>query len=267
MDMHKFIYKSKFRLRKVSSFFKLKYYGFLKKFHLEGENSFYYHLQSQLLRDILRTSAEYEYLSNHGLLSENETEEMDLGKDAEPEKEDGLIRTLSLGEIRPISLKDSCYIATEVKEYEDRVCISLQISGEGTDSIREEMVCAPHEANHSYDHFCLDGLDWRWDREDCMLRPSPHLTVPAEVKVLQDGVLLFDGQVLRVEKALADEKLSPLCLEYACCSGPDGYEWCLADYSALTALFELNIPVPQTEFYLSCCCCRYWKTVADSSTP
>ena len=51
MDFYKMKFKAAFRWRKVKSFFKLCEYNFRKKFNLEGDDQFYYHLQRQLLRD------------------------------------------------------------------------------------------------------------------------------------------------------------------------------------------------------------------------
>lgn len=263
MNWDKFVYKTKFRLLKIPSFFKLMYYNFLKKHNLEGDDAFYYHCKRKNLRAILRTSAEHDYLEYHGLLPEQEPEQEP--ETETPEQEPGLIRTLTFLDMvaRAINLNGSVYLATEVKEYEDRVCIAFEITDTATDTSREETVCAPHETDQNYDRFSLDGLEWRWDRGDSMLRPCPQCKAPAEVTAEENGVQVLDGLILRVEKSVAEERLSPLCLEYAFASGADGYDWCICDHSSYPVFHELNlVPDGQPRDFtarLSFYCPRYFS--------
>ena len=257
MNVEKMKFKAAFRVTKVKAFFKLGYYNFLKKFNLEGDDYFVCHLIRTNLRGILQTTAEQEYLEAHGLLP-SETEEAEAEA---AEREEGLLRELTLGEVLPICLNGNGYMALEIKEYEDKTCILLCITDDEYTE-REENICAPHEAGQIYDRFSLDGRDWRWDREDNVLRPTPLLPDDAEVRELMDGVVLLGKQILRIEKAFAEEKLSPLCLEYAFSSSEDGYEWCMADYSAYPALYELKIPVGIVDRYLCGYSCRYWKSIS-----
>jgi len=47
--------------------------------------------------------------------------------------------------------------------------------------------------------------------------------------------------VLRVDRELAEEKLSTPCLEYACQCSDAGYDWCVLDNAHYPALYELRM--------------------------
>lgn len=239
MDIYKLKWKLDFRKKQLKGFFTLCKYIYLHKFDLEGDDQFYYHMQRQLLKDLIKASPEQEYLEEHGLLPDEPEPE----PEPEPEKEPGLVRELGFMElvIYHTTLNDDLYTAVSVKEYEDQTVLEAQIVDGKTLEVREETVRMPHQAGERYDPFTLDCEAWRWDRVDGRMRLCPLVEETAgDLAAAKPVRHLFD-LVLRVDKALAEERLSPLCLEYAFHCDENGYSWCIPDYSYCTVVHELEL--------------------------
>ena len=151
----------KFRIEKLKGFFKLCEYNFRHKFHLEGDDQFYYYLQRGLMRDLVKADPEYEYLAEHGLLPEEPEPE----PEPEPEKEPGLIRQLDFGWLllTRVIVGDVMYILTEVKEFEDRICLKAS-KATGCD-VEDLELCLPNQPEEKEIKFKLDGHPMRFDKE------------------------------------------------------------------------------------------------------
>lgn len=266
MDLHKLKWKMNYRVLKVKSLFKLGYYHFLKKFHLEGNDGFYYDRMRGLAESDVRTSAEDAYRDEFGPWPEEEP----IPEEEVPEPDPDLIRAFSSMELLPhaITVGDTFYHTQEVKEYREHTVLSLQIMDNPDTPFREETIDVPHIDGQNYAPFVLDGMHWRWDRGDLMLRPCPQLEAPFEVIEVTDGVQILNRRVLRIAKALAEEKLSPMCLDYSFANSDEGYDWCICDHSYCTAAWELGLPTIEEshdlEELLSFYCCRYFASRHNS---
>ena len=273
MDVYKLKWKMRFRVKKLKGFFKLCEYNFRHKHNLEGDDQFYYYLQRQLMRDLVKADPEQEYLEEHGLLPEEEPEpevesevESEVEPDTEPVHEPGLIRTVDFLQLlsAPVNIFNTIFFGEEVKEFEDRTEITVQIM-EGPDGdARTEHAVAPHQEGQRYDPVTLDGEAFRWDRAEGKLRFLPVVVEDAEQATENGPVRVVQELVLRVDKALAEERLSALCLEYACACSDTGYDWCLVDYSQYPVIYELDMVKDEVgkadlrrnlEFY----CFHYYK--------
>lgn len=240
MDFYKLKWKMRFRMKKVNGFFKLCKYNYLHKFNLEGDDAFYYHMQRQLMRDLIKADPEREYLIDHGLLPEEPEEEMEV--EPEPIPEPGLLRSFTFFDLMcfSVSIGNTTFLVNELKEFEDRTEMTVKIMEGIGDEEREVHTVVPHETGARYDPVTLDGEDFRWDRADARLRAMPVVCEDA-AQAAQDGpVRVVQELTLRVDKALAEEKLSPLCLEYAYQCSEAGYDWCLLDHAHIPVLYELK---------------------------
>lgn len=162
MDLYKLKWKMAFRVKKLKGFFKLCEYNFRHKFNLEGDDQFYYHLQRQLMKDLVKANPEQEYLEEHGLLPEEPESE----PEPEPEKEPGLIRELGFGQLllTRVIVGKTVYIMAEVKEYEDR--IYLKVSKAVDWEVEDVELTLPPQAEERYIDFELDGLQMRFDSQE-----------------------------------------------------------------------------------------------------
>ena len=159
MDFYKFKWKMKFRMKKAKGFVKLCEYRLRKKFHLEGDEGFYYHLQTELMEDLVKADPEQEYLEEHGLLPEEPKPE----SEPEPEKEPGLIRELGFMELMFSGAEygENTYMATELKEYEDR--IFLKVSRVDNFEVHEYEFTLPRREGEPYLDVTLEGKVLRFD--------------------------------------------------------------------------------------------------------
>ena len=164
MDFYKWKWKMGFRVRKVKACFKLTEYNLRKKLNLEGDDEFYYHLQRNLLRDLIRTPAEHEYLEEHGLLPEEPEESVEP---MEEEMEPGLLRELGLGWLitSAMNIGDTTYIATEWKEYEDRASLKVAKVGEDGEPIDHSFTFPQWSGERCVD-FTIDDVALCFDREE-----------------------------------------------------------------------------------------------------
>jgi hypothetical protein len=243
MDFYKMKFKMKFRVKKVKGFFTLCKYNFLHKFNLEGNAQFYYHLQRKLLRDLIRTTAEHEYLEEHGLLPEEPEPEEELEPEPEEEPEPGLIRKFDFLDLMHFSFSvgKTTYCVDELKEFEDRTEITMKMLEDYGEVEWTEQAVVPHEDGARHDPFTMNGVAFRWDRLDAKLRVLPVVYEDADVAAAEQGrARPVQGMVLRMGKAQAEERLSPLCLEYAYQCTQEGYDWCMLDHSHTPVLYELN---------------------------
>jgi len=155
MDLYKMKWKAAFRIKKVQAVFKLTAYNLRHKLNMEGDDGFYYHLQRQLMRDLLRSDPEQEYLAEHGLLPE----------EPEEEKEPGLIRELGLEYLilSACEVGEATYMATELLEYEEYVVLKISrvICGEVT----EYEFSLPRRAGERCIDFAVEGVALRFDSE------------------------------------------------------------------------------------------------------
>lgn len=165
MDFYKLKWKMKFRWKKLKGFFKLCEYKFRHRFHLEGDDQFYYHLQRQLMEDLVKADPEQEYLEEHGLLPEEPEPEAE----PEPEKEPGLVRELGFGYLMftQLSIHDVLYMVTEMKEYEDHIW--LNVSRVDDFEVTTHEVCRFQTAGERYTDFTVEGVAMRFDSENLRL--------------------------------------------------------------------------------------------------
>lgn len=165
MDACKWKWKMKFRVKKLKGCFRLLEYNFRKKFNLEGDDGFYYHLQRELMRDLVKADPEREYLEEHGLLDEEPDEDMEPETETEP----GLLRQLDFGWLimTRMYVDETMYMLTEVKEYEDRICIKAckTVDMEAT----ELELCLPPRGEVRFVDFELDGHSVRFDSTELTL--------------------------------------------------------------------------------------------------
>lgn len=252
MGFYKWKWKMKFRLEKLQGFFKLCKYNFYHKFNLEGDDQFYYYLQRNLLRDLVKTSAEHEYLEAHGLLPEEPEPEEELEPELEEEPEPGLIRKFDFLDLMhfSFSIGTTTYVVDELKEFADRTEIVMKILEDYGETERTEQVTVPHQDGARYDPVTLNGEAFRWDRVDARLRAMPVVDEDAAMAAAQGPVRRVQELVLRVDKALAEERLSPLCLEYAYRCSEEGYDWCVLDHSHTTVLYELKMGKTREDEYI-----------------
>lgn len=239
--MKKQIWKLKFRLRQLKAFFKWKEYQWRIERGRTNDDTFYYVMQRDLMKDLALADPEQEYLEEHGLLPDEPEPEPE--PEPMPEPEVGLIREFGFMEIRPVHMPhtETSYFACQVKEYEDRTLLRLQIVGGEDSQVREEELTVPHVPGGRWDSFELDGENWRWDRADCALRYMPGVDEFPEEAAQAPAVRTLQGLALRVEKNLAEQRLSPQCLSYAYRQGDVGYDWCIPDYSCYTVFHELEM--------------------------
>jgi len=162
MDMYKLKWKMNFRVKKLKGFFKLCRYEFDHKFNLEGDDQFARHLIRQNLKGLVKADPEQEYLEMHGLLPDEPEPE----PEPEPEKEPGLVRQLDFGWLlmTRVVVGETLYMLTEVKEYEDRICLKASKAEEW--DVEEFELCLPHQAGGRYVDFELDGHPMRFDGQD-----------------------------------------------------------------------------------------------------
>lgn len=252
MGWYKLKWKMKFRVKKVKGFFTLCKYNFYHKFNLEGDDQFYYHLQRNLLRDLVKTSAEHEYLEEHGLLPEEPEPEEVLEPEPMEEPEPGLIRKFDFLDLMhfAFSIGKTTYCVEELKEFEDRTEITMKLLEDYGEDERTEQAVVPHQDGARHDPFTLNGEDFRWDRVDARLRVLPVVYEDAAMAAEQGRVRTVQDLVLRVDKALAEEQLSPLCLEYAYQCSEEGYDWCMLDRSHVPVLYELKMAKDKEAEYL-----------------
>ena len=243
MDFYKLKWKMKFRMKKLKGFFTLCKYNYYHKFNLEGDDQFYYYLQRNLLRDLIKTSAEQEYLGEHGLLPEEPEPEEELEPEPEEELEPGLIRKLDFINLMcfAFGVRNKTFCVDELKEFEDRTEIVVKILEDYGEIERTESAVVPHQEGQRYDPVTLEGENFRWDRADGCLRFCPAVQETAEDLAVAKPVRMLQNLVLRVDKAFAEENLSPACLEYACNCSEAGYDWCVVDKSYCTVVYELKL--------------------------
>ena len=266
MDLHKLKWKMNYRVLKVKSFFCLLYFICRKDHYIKTGDDFYYHLKRSSFEEYIRTSAEEAYRDEFGPWPEEAPIPEEEGSEPDPD----LIRAFSAMELLPhaITVGDTFYSTQEVKEYREHTVLSLQIMDNPDTPFREETIDVPHIDGQNYAPFELDGMHWRWDRGDLMLRPCPQLDPPFEVIEVTDGVQILNRRVLRIAKALAEEKLSPMCLDYSFANSDEGYDWCLCDHSYCTAAWELGLPTIEEshslEVLLPHYCFRYYSSKLQS---
>lgn len=161
MDVYKLKWKMGFRLKKLKAFFKLCEYKFRHRFHLEGDDQFYYYLQRSLMEDLVKADPEQEYLEEHGLLPEEPEPE----PEPEQEQEPGLIRELGfcILMMTVLHLDNATYMVTEVKEYEDRICLRVT-KVEDMEPVEYDF-CLSHRAGQRYTDFAVEGQPLRFDGE------------------------------------------------------------------------------------------------------
>ena len=249
MDFYKLKWKLQFRKKQLKGFFTLCKYNYYHKFNLEGDDQFYYHMQRQLLRDLIKARPEQEYLEEHGLLPEEPEAEPEAEPEIEPAVEPGLLRSFGFFDQMcfAFSISGTTFCVEELKEFEDRTEIAVKLLENYGEEERVERAAAPHEAGARYDPVTLDGETFRWDRADGRLRPLPVVCEDAAQAAERGPVRMVQELVLRVDKALAEEKLSAQCLEYACQCSDAGYDWCVLDNAHYPALYELQLAEGNTE--------------------
>jgi len=165
MDAYKFKWKMKFRVKKLKGFFKLCKYEFDHKFNREGDDQFARHMIRQNLKGLVKADPEQEYLEMHGLLPEEPDEDMEPETETEP----GLLRQLDFGWLimTRMYVEETMYMLTEVKEYEDRICIKAckTVDMEAT----ELELCLPPRGEARFVDFELDGHSVRFDSTELTL--------------------------------------------------------------------------------------------------
>ena len=243
MDFYKLKWKMKFRMKKLKGFFTLCKYNYYHKFNLEGDDQFYYYLQRNLLRDLVKTSAEQEYLEEHGLLPAEPEPEPEVEPEVEPTPEPGLLRSFTFFDQMcfAFGIGGTTFCVEELKEFEDRTEIAVKLLENCGEDERIERAVVPHQAGERYDPVTLNGEELRWDRVDTRLRPVPVVCEDAAQAAECGRVRMVQELVLRVDKALAEEKLSAQCLEYACRCSDAGYDWSVPDHAHYPALYELQL--------------------------
>jgi len=236
MDLHKLKWKAKLRKEQIKNLTKLAKLEIRhKQGKYKGEEFAYAMLKSQY-KSWLHVDAEREYLEEHGLIPIEEEPENEAEPEPEKEAEPGLIRELEFFDLllHSISLGGSCYTPTSMKEYEDRILLTVSKMDENYEST-EHSFELPVEGR--YAPFELDGVDFFWDREDNAFRIIPQYDESAR-KQLNEHLFLLDEKVLAAEKSYAEETLSEKCRAYAFKSDEKAYYWCIGDHSYRTVCHE-----------------------------
>lgn len=197
----------------------------------------------------------------HGLYEEA-TEETSPSE-GEQEGEPGLLRVIDFAG-GSISLGGTVFTAREVKEYETHTVLFLEMWEEEGGGNRTRQVTVPHGPGERYDLMTVEGEDFRWDREDCCLRAIPKVQEEDAAVSGKDPVRMIEQLVLRVDRAMAEERLSPECLEYACRKGEAWYDWSVPDGAHYTVLAELDLVDTEVErgrlkIMLNSFCGYYWN--------
>ena len=267
MDFYKLKWKLKFRGEQIRGWFKLQKFNYIINHNLMGDDEMYYRLTRSNLQDLVKADPEQEYLEEHGLLpDEPEPEEEEPLPEPEPE-EPGLIRRMDSFDLLycPLCVGNAVFFVDELKEFEDRTEIAVRISEDFGNIERTDRAVVPHQDGARYDPVTLDFEAFRWDRIDSRLRFMP-LVCEDEAQAAANGpVRTVQNLVLRVDKTLAEERLSPLCLEYAYQCSEVGYDWCMVDHSHNPVLYELkmagNRETEQDIFAkIGRYCPHYWKS-------
>ena len=156
---NKLIWTAKFRMKQVKAFWKLCGYNLRHKLNMEGDDGFYYHLQRELMKDILHADLQTEYLAEHGLLPEEPEPE------PAPEAASEAIRVLGMMELilSALAYEGATYMATDMEEYEDHICLNISKVVDG--EITEYSFSLPHKVGEQYTDFSVDGVDLRFDNE------------------------------------------------------------------------------------------------------
>ena len=159
MDLYKLKWKTKYRADQVVAVFKLLGYNIRHKLKLEGDESFYYHMQRDLMRYIIHSNVEEEYLMEHGLLPEEPEEVL------EPEQEPGLLREIPFIELAlsPLEHGELTYVVQEAKVYEDHICLTI-MKIDHWDSASYNFTM-PYRKGDRYTDVVVDGLSLRFDEE------------------------------------------------------------------------------------------------------
>ena len=262
MDFYKLKWKLKFRWKKFKGRLKLLKINYIINHNLMGEDEFYYRITRKNLQDLVKADPEQEYLEEHGLLPDEPEEEMEEPLPEPEPEEPGLLRKWDFYDLmtQAIAVGKTVYMVFSVKEFQDRTVLVMKIpsSDFGVEDI-EETIEAPHEDGARYDAFSFDGECWRWDRKDGHLRFCPVVCETGETCPVRG----LQGLALRVDKALAEERLSHECLEYAYSCTEEGYDWCMLDHAHHPVVEELDMITNQEDKWehlrdMSFHCLSYW---------
>lgn len=135
-----------------------------------------------------------------------------------------------------ITLQDKSVIpiALHADEREGRLRLRIMADGEAP---WEEEVGGPCDPTGRFFSFCLDGTAMTCELPDGILHVTPD--VGDQVQDINPWIQVLDGKVLRIQRAYAEQNLSPACLDLASKAGEAWYDWYITDEAHTMPLFEL----------------------------
>lgn len=124
--------------------------------------------------------------------------------------------------------------------YQDRIVFKLSVFDKRTDADLPEMqtltVTAPQTGERLIPLTIID-IELFWDTEDLAFRRK--LMPEGEPTEVAPAVHIYPNKVLTIDRAFAEEHLSPQALSYATLQDEDRYIWFYPDFSSAPAVFEL----------------------------
>lgn len=124
--------------------------------------------------------------------------------------------------------------------YQDRIVFKLSVFDNRTDTDLPEMqtltVTAPQTGERLIPLTIMD-IELFWDTEDLAFRRK--LMPEGESTEVAPAVHIYPNEVLTIDRAFAEEHLSPQALSYATLQDEERYIWFYPDFSCAPAIFEV----------------------------
>lgn len=141
---------------------------------------------------------------------------------------------------KAIHTNDLSLFPTEVTCYQDRVVFRLNVFDYRVSDDPNDMatmtVTAP-QIGERLIPLTINDRELFWDTEDLAFRRK--LMPEGEPAELAPAIHIYPNEVLTIDRAFAEEHLSPQALSYATLQDEERYIWFYPDFSSAPAVFEL----------------------------